>query len=289
VDVDVDIAGDVEAGNEEEEEEGEEFFDMNAQLGQVVAEMQAVNNELRHEMEEKLVTLQSNMLNEQRRLMQEQTNQFQTLLAGLCLGDAGGLQTAPTPQFPIPPPQFPAPMTPLPGASYPRASSPTPSVTSTTSTTSSMSDMNQMLFKLFLSTVPEYDGQGGAQKLYEYIQLTGAARMMIRSHQQFAAVADKARDWEDVKRLLLKRFTTKEQQLLVRQQLFQIKQTGTVTDYTHRFDMLLMQLTQRDTEETYVAMYLNGLKDEVKRAVSLNSDNLNDLLSLKSAALRYDQ
>ncbi|KAJ3282468.1 hypothetical protein HK104_010875 [Borealophlyctis nickersoniae] len=120
-------------------------------------------------------------------------------------------------------------------------------------------------------------------------RLTGAAHMMIRSHQQFAAAADKARDREDVKRLLLKRSTTKEQQLLVRQQLVQINQTGTVTDYTHRFDMLLMQLPQRDTEETYVTVYLNGLKDKVKRAVSINSDNLNDLLSLKSAALRYDQ
>ncbi|KAJ3279247.1 hypothetical protein HK104_001619 [Borealophlyctis nickersoniae] len=53
--------------------------------------------------------------------------------------------------------------------------------------------------------------------------------------------------------------------------------------------MLLMQLPQRDTEENYVTLYLRGLKEEVKKAVSLNSENLSSLLSLKSAALRYDQ
>ncbi|KAJ3267849.1 hypothetical protein HK104_005591, partial [Borealophlyctis nickersoniae] len=53
-------------------------------------------------------------------------------------------------------------------------------------------------------------------------------------------------------------------------------------------DYVLLEKKDGDPE-TYVTVYLNGLKDEVKRAVSLNSDNLNDLLSLKSAALRYDQ
>ncbi|KAJ3267425.1 hypothetical protein HK104_005907 [Borealophlyctis nickersoniae] len=254
----------------------------NAQLGQMIAEMQAENNDLRREMQA------------QQQMMSEQMKSMQNMLANLQI--SGGASGVPMP------PQSPLPL-------QPRVPSPTPSITSSMSFTS---DVDQTLFKSLLSTIPKYDEQGGPQKLYEYIQhvdecfeladltpkqqyvlgthkLTGGARMMIRSHQQLAATPDKARDWEDVKRLLLERFTTKEQQLLVRQQMFQIKQTGTVTDYTHRFDMLLMQLPQRDTDETYVTLYLNGLKDEVKKAVSLNSENLNDLLSLKSAALRYDQ
>ncbi|KAJ3271459.1 hypothetical protein HK104_004686 [Borealophlyctis nickersoniae] len=50
-----------------------------------------------------------------------------------------------------------------------------------------------------------------------------------------------------------------------------------------------MQLPQRDVEETLVAFYLKGYKGEIRRSVSINSDNLVDLLTLKSAALRVDQ
>ncbi|KAJ3276911.1 hypothetical protein HK104_003598 [Borealophlyctis nickersoniae] len=191
---------------------------------------------------------------------------------------------------------------------YPRVPSPTPSSASSIPVMNIARDVS----KSMLAAIPKYDGQGNAQKLYEYIQhveeyldltelpareqffigthkLTGAARMMFRSHQSLASAADKVRDWEGVKRLLLQRFTTKEQQLLVRQQLLHIKQTGTVTDYTHHFDTLLMQLPQRDTEENYITLYLEGLKEEVRKAVSMNSEHLVSLLSLKSAALRYDQ
>ncbi|KAJ3267955.1 hypothetical protein HK104_005542, partial [Borealophlyctis nickersoniae] len=275
-------------------EEKELSMGVHAQWAESFAMIKAENDELRNE------------LVEQRRMMEAQTNLIQNLLSNLRLsGEASGAQPLPPqPRAPQPPAPQP-PMLPY----YPRAPSPTFSATPST-----MSEVDQThdITKSMLSTIKLYDGQGSAQKLYEFIRhldqyfelaelppkhqlavaahkLTGAADMMLASHQTLATVADKVRDWEGVKQLLLKRFTTKEQQLLVRKQLRNIKQTSTVTDYTHRFDMLLMQLPQRDTEESYVMTYLEGLKEEVRKAVSLNSDNLNDLMSLKSAALRYDQ
>ncbi|KAJ3269513.1 hypothetical protein HK104_005111, partial [Borealophlyctis nickersoniae] len=211
-------------------------------------------------MEERLVSLQERLMEQQQqqqRALAAQTNLLNDLVLRLNVGGSAALM--PQPPLPLQPPMT---------THYSRVPSPTPSSVSSIPA----SDIARDISKSIMAAIPKYDGLGNAQKLYEYIQhveeylelteVSAKEQLYVGTHK----LTDKARDWRDAKRLLLKRFTTKEQQLLVRQQLFQIKQTGTVTDYTHRFDMLLMQLPQRDTEETYVTVYLNGLKEEVKKA-----------------------
>ncbi|KAJ3275426.1 hypothetical protein HK104_003899, partial [Borealophlyctis nickersoniae] len=278
--------GDDDGGNDDAFEEEEPMGIVDVPLAQALAEMQAETDDLRRQTERRL-DAQTNMIQEQQRMLQQQTNLIQSFMARLEVSGA-----------PMPP--QPPTTTHYPTMTHTRPSSPTPS----TSTSITEADATRDIAKSMLASIPKYDGLGNAQKLYEFLQRVeeyldiaelpakqqvAVARMMMQSHQAMTTDADEARDWQSVKRLLLERFTTEEEQLLIRKQLLHIKQTSTVTDYTHRFDMLLMQLPERDSERTLVTLYLEGLKEEVKKAVSMTSDNLKDLRSLRRAALRFDQ
>ncbi|KAJ3263078.1 hypothetical protein HK104_006697, partial [Borealophlyctis nickersoniae] len=106
-------------------EVGSEMSDTGARLSHAYAE-------LRNEMEERIVTLQPDMIQEQRQMMEAQTNLIQDLFSRLRVsGEASGAPMPPQPPTPQPPTPH-----------YPRLPSPTPSNTS-----SFHSDVDQTLFK----------------------------------------------------------------------------------------------------------------------------------------------
>uniref|UniRef100_A0A0A8YVJ7 Retrotransposon gag domain-containing protein n=1 Tax=Arundo donax TaxID=35708 RepID=A0A0A8YVJ7_ARUDO len=79
----------------------------------------------------------------------------------------------------------------------------------------------------------------------------------------------KSATWPEFVKLLLDRFGRDQHELLIRQ-LFQIRQSGLVTDYIERFSELVDQLDayESKTDPLYYTMhFIDGLRDDVKAMV----------------------
>ena len=95
------------------------------------------------------------------------------------------------------------------------------------------------------------------------------------------------KDWKGLCELLFRNKITEEHEQHVLVQLDTIQQKGSVKDYNAVFDKLTMQIS--DLPERFEKhYYLKGLKKDIRQLVELNKDNLNDMMTLKTASLRQD-
>ena len=162
--------------------------------------------------------------------------------------------------------------------------------------------------KLFWKQVKEYDGAGGPQKLYAFIdsfekftnavddlqsnaelelatsKFNGDASMWWREQRQ--ATVNRIQTWEALKRGLTEAFAPVEQARLIREKLRSIKQKGSVVEYNTAFTRLTMQLPNLSFEEAEFN-YLQGLKSEIRNLIRTRTD-IKDMTTLKNACLRLD-
>jgi hypothetical protein len=72
--------------------------------------------------------------------------------------------------------------------------------------------------------------------------------------------------WSEFSALLLDRFGHDQRELFIRQ-MFQIKQTGTVSEYVDRFTELVDQLIAYDYVADYTIRFVDGLRDDIRGTV----------------------
>lgn len=91
--------------------------------------------------------------------------------------------------------------------------------------------------------------------------------------------------WAGFKSLFLSRFRPLDASRAARANLMQLKQTGSVQDYTNRFLKELQLIDGMDTE-SQLAMYTRGLKHHV--AIEIEKANMTDLSQAMNLAARID-
>jgi transposase InsO family protein len=170
-------------------------------------------------------------------------------------------------------------------------------------------DMTKELFKL----VPNYDGSGGPSKLLDYVEkfqkyadvagdditssveltlatakLTGDANLWWREHCATKSIDDlkRIRTWDQLKKALFETFAPPEHRMVIREKLKNIKQKGTVIEYTAAFRRLTMQLPEISFEEAEFA-YLQGLSPRIRDLIR-TKDGITDIRTLQNACIRLD-
>jgi len=179
-----------------------------------------------------------------------------------------------------------------------------PDVSSTTTT------HNNEITKELIKLIPRYDGSGGIQKFFEFVEnfedystntdltpqselilatakLTGDAKLWWHEHRSTTPINDsnRIRNWDMLKKALMKTFVPVETAEEVRIKLRNLRQKGTVAEYNVAFRRLSMQITMAFEEAKFV--YLQGLSPKVRDLIR-TKDNLTDIRELQLACLRLD-
>ena len=183
---------------------------------------------------------------------------------------------------------------------------------STTATTSTVNVKLSDSAKYYLKQIQEYNGTGGPQKFYAYVEsfeefsseiddlpshaelkfatskLTGDARMWWRKHRETHPndSAKRILTWKELKQGLMNAFVPPEHARIVREKLRTIKQKGSVTEYNALFTRLAMQLQDLSFAEASFD-YLQGLKPEIRNLVQVK-DDISDLETLQNACVKLD-
>jgi len=113
------------------------------------------------------------------------------------------------------------------------------------------------------------------------------AKMWWREHRNTTNIDDpkRIRNWDMLKKALMKTFIPVEAAENVRNKLRELKQKGTVAAYNAAFRRLSMQITMSFDEAKYV--YLQGLSSRVRDLVR-TKDELTDIRELQLACLRLE-
>lgn len=189
-----------------------------------------------------------------------------------------------------------------------RSSSPVESQVSEPSSATCVKALEKALEK----AIPDYTGEGGPQKLFEFIQkvdsyfehveytpkqelqyavvkLTNSANLWWRSHLKKTDVDSPhlIRTWQQLKAGLIQMFTPPEHSMTVREKLQILNQKGSVTSYNTAFMQMTMQLADMSEEEAKYA-YLRGLNKEIRAQISTHAANLESVESLQLAAVRQE-
>src|SRR5277367_1195143 len=168
------------------------------------------------------------------------------------------------------------------------------------------------LTKELLRLIPRYDGNGGIQKLSEFTtnlenyvtrsnesigdklalastKLTGDAKMWWLDHCNRTASYDDARirTWQELCNKLKEIYAPPEQERATRNKLRNLKQRGTIADYTSEFRKLAMQISDFSDNEAKYA-YLEGLQPKIQDLVISQKENFRDVRTLQAACLRND-
>jgi hypothetical protein len=132
-----------------------------------------------------------------------------------------------------------------------------------------------------------YDGSGGAQRLFDYIdqfedfamntvytpemeltlatvKLNGDAKAWWRDHRNTFPIdhQQRIRYWTDLRKALIEHFAPPEHAYNIRNKLFSLQQKGLVADYNASFTRLKQQLTDLGDSDA-ISTYLRGLSLKV--------------------------
>ena len=179
---------------------------------------------------------------------------------------------------------------------------------SSSNTAIKISDLSKELMKC----IPRYDGSGGAQRLFDYIdqfedfamntdytpemeltlvtaKLNGDAKAWWRDHRNTFPIdhQQRIRYWTDLRKALIEHFAPPEHAYNIRNKLFSLQQKGSVADYNASFTRLKQQLTDLGDSDAIFA-YLRGLSSKIRELVRTQKDNQADLRTLQNACLRVD-
>ena len=163
-----------------------------------------------------------------------------------------------------------------------------------------------------MKCIPRYDGSGGAQRLFDYIdqfedfamnmdytpemeltlataKLNGDAKAWWRDHRNTFPIdhQQRIRYWTDLRKALIEHFAPPEHAYNIRNKLFSLQQKGSVADYNASFTRLKQQLTDLGDSDAIFA-YLRGLSSKIRELVWTQKDNQADLRTLQNACLRVD-
>ena len=163
-----------------------------------------------------------------------------------------------------------------------------------------------------MKLIPQYDGSGGAVKLFEFIdqfedfasntdytpsmeltlataKLNGDAKIWWRDHRNTIAIdhPQRIKCWSQLRKALIEHFTPPEHAYTIRNKLFNLKQNASVADYNASFMQLKQQLTNLGTDDAIFA-YLRGLNPKIRELVRSQKDNQADLRTLQNACLRVN-
>jgi hypothetical protein len=154
--------------------------------------------------------------------------------------------------------------------------------------------------------IPKYEGDiYKPQKLFEFIdkldayfevsELTGrhqvmyaVTKMTSTAHIWWTSQRKKgisARNWEELKQALFRRFVPPEHMDLIREKIHKLEQKHSVVAYNEAFNRLITQLPLLSYGEQQF-LYRRGLKPRIKELVSVN--HYTDLEDLQMAAIRHD-
>ena len=166
----------------------------------------------------------------------------------------------------------------------------------------SKNDFTKELYQI----IPMFTGSGDTSTLLEFVdkwdsyitmvnldyetiikifplKLTGGAMNWWRSLK-----AEIPPSWISLKEQLKKEFISPNHEDEIRTLLQQLQQGNmTVKDYIQKFNKYRIQLTSLGKEEEK-SYFMNGLKDDIRKSIKINIDNLKDLQSMQAAARRID-
>jgi transposase InsO family protein len=182
------------------------------------------------------------------------------------------------------------------------------------SSTASASMKNTL--KLIGDSIPSFDGEGGMQKLLEFVEkyedyigiaelnpaselilatskLKGLAALVWREHRAKYSLEDTARirTWKQLKAMLFERFAPADHERLVLAQLRKLDQERlhlTTSEYIKAFSTLAMQVPSIREAES-MTHFLEGLRKDLRQKVEANPSNLASLVAVQLAATRLDR
>ena len=123
-----------------------------------------------------------------------------------------------------------------------------------------------------------YHVQDSLRTRYASLNFRGTAALWLRNVQALR----KLDDWGEMCRLVHEKFG-KNKYMYYRRKLRALRQTGTVSDYTEKFEMLRNQLLLYNSaldEAFFVDEYLHGLHDDIRTAIHLHCPQDLDTASL---------
>jgi Retrotransposon gag protein/Zinc knuckle len=169
------------------------------------------------------------------------------------------------------------------------------------------SNMQKELWKM----IPRYDGTGGAQKLLEFTfsieqyaeetdlsdrlmlkgvasKLTGDAISWWEEHLRNNPIGSPNRitDWRELTQALTQHYSPADHADIIRSQLRDIRQRGTVLQYNAAFRRLTRQIPGLSFGEAKFA-YLQGLNPKIRELIRTR-DNITDMNQLYLAGIQLD-
>jgi len=169
---------------------------------------------------------------------------------------------------------------------------------------------NNEIIKELIKLIPRYDGSGGIQPYFEFVEnfedfvsntemtsqseltlatakLTGDAKTWWRRHRMKFEIQDplRIRNWESLKDALRKTFVPAETNDQIRLKIRNLKQTDSVAEYNTKFRHLNMLITMSFDEARHD--YVQGLKPRIRELIR-TKDNLEDIDDLMLACLHLE-